>query len=43
VRVAIIDFRRLLGVGDRKIAVDWPLLRFNPTSRSVAAVELDRE
>jgi len=30
VRVAIIDFGGFLGVGDRKIAVDWPLLRFNP-------------
>ncbi len=36
VRVAIIDFGGFLGVGDRRIAVDWPLLRFtaggdNPT------------
>jgi hypothetical protein len=30
VRVAIIDFGGFLGVGDRRIAVDWPLLRFNP-------------
>ena len=31
VRVAIVDFGGFLGVGDRRIAVDWPLLRFNPT------------
>jgi sporulation protein YlmC with PRC-barrel domain len=30
VRVAIIDFGGFLGVGDRRIAVDWPLLRFSP-------------
>ena len=28
VRVAIIDFGGFLGVGTRRIAVDWPLLRF---------------
>jgi hypothetical protein len=30
VRVAIIDFGGFLGVGNRRIAVDWPLLHFNP-------------
>jgi hypothetical protein len=30
VRVAIIDFGGFLGVGARRIAVDWPLLRFIP-------------
>jgi hypothetical protein len=30
VRVAIIDFGGFLGVGTRRIAVDWPLLHFNP-------------
>ena len=30
VRVAIIDFGGFLGVGNHRIAVDWPLLRFNP-------------
>jgi len=30
VRIAVIDFGGFLGVGDRRIAVDWPLLRFNP-------------
>ncbi len=29
VRVAIIDFGGFLGVGNHRIAVDWPLLRFN--------------
>jgi sporulation protein YlmC with PRC-barrel domain len=33
VRVAIVDFGGFLGVGDRRIAVDWPLLRFNPDQR----------
>jgi hypothetical protein len=33
VRVAIIDFGGFLGVGTRRIAVDWPLLRFDPGSR----------
>lgn len=32
VRVAVIDFGGFLGVGTRRIAVDWPLLRFNPTA-----------
>lgn len=30
VRVAVIDFGGFLGVGTRRIAVDWPLLRFDP-------------
>jgi sporulation protein YlmC with PRC-barrel domain len=33
VRIAIIDFGGFLGVGDRRIAVDWPLLRFNPDNK----------
>jgi hypothetical protein len=32
VRIAIIDFGGFLGVGDRRIAVEWSLLRFNPDS-----------
>jgi PRC-barrel domain len=32
VRVAIIDFGGFLGVGTRRIAVDWPLLRFDPNA-----------
>jgi sporulation protein YlmC with PRC-barrel domain len=30
VRIAIVDFGGFLGVGNHRIAVDWPLLRFNP-------------
>ena len=30
VRIAIIDFGGFLGVGNHRIAVDWPLLRFSP-------------
>jgi hypothetical protein len=30
VRIAIIEFGGFLGVGNRRIAVDWSLLRFNP-------------
>lgn len=30
VRAAIIDFGGFLGVGTRRIAIDWPLLRFDP-------------
>jgi hypothetical protein len=33
VRVAIIDFGGFLGVGTRRIAVDWPLLHFSPTDK----------
>lgn len=33
VRIAIIDFGGFLGVGARRIAVDWPLLRFNPDAK----------
>ena len=33
VRVAIIDFGGFLGVGTRRIAVDWPLLHFNPADK----------
>jgi hypothetical protein len=33
VRAAIIDFGGFLGVGTRRIAVDWPLLRFDPDAR----------
>jgi hypothetical protein len=32
VRVAIIDFGGFLGVGTRRIAVDWPLLHFDAAS-----------
>jgi len=36
VRVAIIDFGGFLGVGDRRIAVEWALLRFNPNGADAA-------
>jgi len=44
VRVAIIDFGGFLGVGNRRIAVDWPLLRFNPDRRDPSLLlSLSRE
>jgi len=44
VRVAIIDFGGFLGVGNRRIAVDWPLLRFNPDEQDKALIlSLSRE
>jgi hypothetical protein len=44
VRIAIIDFGGFLGVGDRRIAVDWPLLRFNPDRRDPSLLlSLSRE
>lgn len=36
VRIAIIDFGGFLGVGNRRIAVDWPLLRFNPDGKDTS-------
>ncbi|HUH85318.1 MAG TPA: PRC-barrel domain-containing protein [Stellaceae bacterium] len=39
VRAAVIDFGGFLGVGSRKIAIDWRLLQFNPHDRD-APVEL---
>ncbi|HEX6441399.1 MAG TPA: PRC-barrel domain-containing protein [Stellaceae bacterium] len=32
-RAAVIDFGGFLGVGSRKIAVDWNLLQFDPAQR----------
>ena len=45
VRAAIIDFGGFLGVGSRKIAVDWNALRFRPDSakRDVITLELTRD
>ena len=45
VRAAIIDFGGFLGVGSRKIAVDWNALRFHPDSakRDVITLELTRD
>jgi len=34
VRVAIIEFGGFLGVGNRRIAVDWSLLRFDPDDQN---------
>ena len=33
VRVAVIEFGGFLGVGNRRIAVDWSLLRFDPNDQ----------
>ena len=43
VRVAIIDFAGFLGVGTRRIAVDWPLLRFDPAGDKPLILSLSRE
>jgi PRC-barrel domain protein len=44
VRVAIIDFGGFLGVGTRRIAVDWPLLRFDPDSHDKPLIlSVDRQ
>ena len=40
VRAAVIDFGGFLGVGSRKIAVDWNALRF-PTDEKVDHVDLE--
>jgi hypothetical protein len=41
VRAAIIDFGGFLGVGSRKIAVDWNALHFPPPAKSGARVTLE--
>ena len=41
VRAAIIDFGGFLGVGSRKIAVDWDALKFAPTDDGRNTVTLD--
>jgi len=45
VRAAVIDFGGFLGVGSRRIAVDWNALRFRPDSvkRDVITLELTRD
>jgi hypothetical protein len=45
VRAAVIDFGGFLGVGSRKIAVDWEALKFAPgeDGRGVVALDLTRE
>jgi PRC-barrel domain len=41
VRAAVIDFGGFLGVGSRKIAVDWSALHFPPPGQSNAKISLD--
>jgi len=42
-RAAIVDFGGFLGVGSRKIAVDWQLMKFHPTDPAAQIVlDLDR-
>jgi hypothetical protein len=43
-RAAIIDFGGFLGVGTRKIAIDWSALRFDlGEKKSVIALDLGRD
>jgi hypothetical protein len=43
-RAAIIDFGGFLGVGSRKIAIDWHTLRFDPEgTKDVVVADLDRD
>jgi PRC-barrel domain len=42
VRAAVIDFGGFLGVGNRKIAVDWSVLRFGSGEKSRVVVDLKR-
>ena len=42
VRAAVIDFGGFLGVGNRKIAVDWSILRFGSGEKSRVVVDLTR-
>jgi hypothetical protein len=42
-RAAIVDFGGFLGVGSRKIAVDWQMMKFRPTDQAAPIVlDLDR-
>jgi hypothetical protein len=41
-RAAVIDFGGFLGVGSRKIAVDWNLLAFEPGHKHKVMLALDR-
>jgi sporulation protein YlmC with PRC-barrel domain len=41
VRAAVIDFGGFLGVGNRKVAVDWNALRFAPTGSKYDRITLD--
>ncbi len=41
VRAAVIDFGGFLGVGNRKVAVDWATLRFAPTGSKDDRITLE--
>jgi hypothetical protein len=41
VRAAVIDFGGFLGVGNRKVAIDWSALRFSPTGSNYERITLD--
>ncbi len=41
VRAAVIDFGGFLGVGSRKIAVDWNVLHFPPPGKAEAYITLE--
>jgi hypothetical protein len=43
VRAAIIDFGGFLGVGSRKIAVDWRSLHFDPKKAGAVVVDLTKD
>ncbi|HSV00353.1 MAG TPA: PRC-barrel domain-containing protein [Roseiarcus sp.] len=43
VRAAIIDFGGFLGVGSRKIAVDWRSLHFDPKKAGFVVVDLTKD
>jgi len=43
VRAAVIDFGGFLGVGSRKIAVDWNALRFDAGKPDIVTSELTRD
>jgi len=43
IHAAIIDFGGLLGIGTRKIAIDWRVLNFSPIGKAGAIIlELTR-
>jgi sporulation protein YlmC with PRC-barrel domain len=41
VRAAVIDFGGFLGVGNRRVAVDWAALRFSPTGSRYDRITLE--
>jgi sporulation protein YlmC with PRC-barrel domain len=41
VRAAVIDFGGFLGVGNRRVAIDWNALRFAPTGSKYDRITLD--